>query len=44
MAERFMRLMPASARDAMPAADFRNWPAIDAWPAEIAGALQTVPT
>jgi menaquinone-dependent protoporphyrinogen oxidase len=44
MAERFMHLMPASARNAMPAGDFRDWPAIDAWAAEIAGALQPVPT
>ncbi len=43
MAERFMHLMPASARDAMPAGDFRDWPAIDAWAAEIAWALQPVP-
>lgn len=43
MAERFMHLMPASARNAMPAGDFRDWPAIDAWAAEIAWALQPVP-
>jgi menaquinone-dependent protoporphyrinogen oxidase len=43
MAERLMHLMPASARNAMPAGDFRDWPAIDAWAAEIAGALQPVP-
>lgn len=43
MAERFMHLMPASARNAMPAGDFRDWPAIDAWAAEIAGPLRPVP-
>lgn len=40
MAERFMSLMPASARDALPAGDFRDWPAIDAWADEIAAALR----
>ncbi|HEY5628542.1 MAG TPA: flavodoxin domain-containing protein [Candidatus Limnocylindrales bacterium] len=40
MAERFMALMPASARDALPAGDFRDWPAIDAWADEIAASLQ----
>lgn len=43
MAERLMHLMPASAMNAMPAGDFRDWPAIDAWAAEIAGSLQPVP-
>jgi menaquinone-dependent protoporphyrinogen oxidase len=37
--ERFLRLMPAS-RDAMPAGDFRDWPTIDAWAAEIASELR----
>ena len=38
--ERFLRLMPAS-KAAMPAGDFRDWPAIDAWAAEIASALES---
>lgn len=38
--ERFLRLMPAS-RAAMPAGDFRDWPAIDAWAAEIASELRS---
>lgn len=40
MAERFMTLMPASARDALPTGDFRDWPAIDAWADEIAAVLR----
>jgi len=40
--ERFVRLMPAS-RAAMPAGDFRDWPAIDGWAAEIAAALGAAP-
>jgi menaquinone-dependent protoporphyrinogen oxidase len=40
MAERFMTLMPASARDALPRGDFRDWPAIDAWADEIATILR----
>jgi menaquinone-dependent protoporphyrinogen oxidase len=39
LAERFVALMPA-ARDALPEGDFRDWPEIEAWAAEIAGALQ----
>jgi menaquinone-dependent protoporphyrinogen oxidase len=38
LSERMLGLMP-SARDALPAGDFRDWPAIDAWAHEIAGAL-----
>jgi menaquinone-dependent protoporphyrinogen oxidase len=30
--------MPA-ARDALPVGDFRNWPEVEAWAAEIAAAL-----
>lgn len=37
--ERMLRLMPAS-RAAMPAGDFRDWAAIDAWATEIAATLQ----
>ena len=40
MAERFLRFMPASARDEIPAGDFRDWDAIDAWADEIAAELQ----
>ena len=36
--EQLMRLAPKS-RSAMPAGDFRDWPAIDAWATEIAGEL-----
>ena len=39
-AERFVRHMPA-ARAALPAGDFRDWPAIDAWAAGIAAELET---
>ena len=46
MAERlgsgFFKLIPA-AREAMPAGDFRDWPAIEAWAREIATALQELP-
>lgn len=40
MAERMMRFMPA-AKNALPAGDFRDWDAIDAWAAEIASDLKT---
>ena len=43
LAERFMRHMPVSARDAMPAGDFRDWPAIDAWADGIAAELGASP-
>lgn len=42
LAERFVALMPA-ARDALPEGDFRDWPEIDAWAAEIAAALRATP-
>jgi menaquinone-dependent protoporphyrinogen oxidase len=42
LAERFVGLMPA-ARDALPDGDFRDWPEIEAWAAEIARDLQRVP-
>jgi menaquinone-dependent protoporphyrinogen oxidase len=38
---RVMQVIPA-ARTALPAGDFRDWPAIDAWAEEIARALQPV--
>ena len=38
MAERFIRRMPAS-KTSLPAGDFRDWEAIDAWAAEIAAEL-----
>jgi menaquinone-dependent protoporphyrinogen oxidase len=38
--ERLLRLMPAKVLDEMPAGDFRDWAAIDAWAAEIAAALR----
>lgn len=41
LAERFMSIMPASAKNAMPKGDFREWPAIDAWADEIAAALKS---
>jgi len=37
LGERLLRHMPAN--DAMPAGDFRDWPEIDAWAAEIAREL-----
>ena len=37
--ERMLRLMPAS-RATLPAGDFRDWAAIDAWAREIASTLQ----
>jgi menaquinone-dependent protoporphyrinogen oxidase len=40
--ERFLKLMPAS-KATMPTGDFRDWPAIDAWAAEIAAELVTHP-
>lgn len=43
LAERFMRHMPASAREAMPAGDFRDWTAIDAWADGIAAELSAPP-
>lgn len=42
VAEKLMKLMPA-AKDALPAGDFRDWDAVDAWTAEIAAALRGVP-
>jgi menaquinone-dependent protoporphyrinogen oxidase len=41
MAERIVRLMPA-AKNAMPAGDFRDWPAIDAWADAIAAELRSL--
>jgi len=38
MSERLVRLMPA-AKAVLPAGDFRDWPAIEAWASEIARAL-----
>lgn len=40
MPERFLRLMP-SGRKILPAGDFREWDAIEAWAREIASALGT---
>ncbi len=39
LAERFMALLPA-AREGLPDGDFRDWPEIDGWAAEIAGELE----
>jgi menaquinone-dependent protoporphyrinogen oxidase len=39
LGERFVRHVPA-ARDALPAGDFRDWPAIDTWAAQIAAELR----
>jgi menaquinone-dependent protoporphyrinogen oxidase len=39
LAERLTRHLPAAARDAMPAGDFRDWATIDAWADGIAAAL-----
>lgn len=40
MGERLLRLMPAS-KEALPAGDFRDWPAIDAWANGIAAELKS---
>jgi menaquinone-dependent protoporphyrinogen oxidase len=40
--ERFIRLMPA-VKEILPAGDFRDWPAIEAWAQVIANELQGVP-
>jgi menaquinone-dependent protoporphyrinogen oxidase len=39
VAERLMHHLPAVARTAIPAGDFRDWEAIDAWADEIAASL-----
>jgi len=39
LAERLTRHLPAGAQEAMPAGDFRDWAAIDAWADGIAAAL-----
>jgi menaquinone-dependent protoporphyrinogen oxidase len=41
MMHRFMRVMPA-ARNALPAGDYRDWPAIEAWAESIARDLRPV--
>ncbi len=43
LAERFARHLPAAAREAMPAGDFRDWPAVDAWADAIAAQLVPPP-
>jgi menaquinone-dependent protoporphyrinogen oxidase len=43
MAEKLVRRMPAM-KEAMPAGDFRDWPAIDAWADEIAAGLRPAAT
>jgi menaquinone-dependent protoporphyrinogen oxidase len=43
LGERLVRRMPA-ARDAIPAGDFRDWPAIEAWAADIATELLAAET
>jgi menaquinone-dependent protoporphyrinogen oxidase len=40
MPERLLRLMPAS-KNILPAGDFRDWPAIEAWAHEIAASLRS---
>ena len=40
LAERFMAVMPAAGKNALPKGDFRDWAAIDAWADEIADALR----
>jgi menaquinone-dependent protoporphyrinogen oxidase len=39
---KFVRLAPA-ARNALPAGDFRDWPAIEAWAQSIARELEPAP-
>lgn len=43
IADRFMHLLPKSARNAMPSGDFREWDAIDAWADSIAAELAAGP-
>jgi menaquinone-dependent protoporphyrinogen oxidase len=43
LAERFMTHMPATIRAELPAGDFRDWPAIDAWADAIAADLGSPP-
>jgi len=40
LSERFIKHMPATAQAALPAGDFRDWPAIDTWAAHIAAELR----
>lgn len=40
LAAGFFKIAPAAVREAMPAGDFRDWPAIEAWAREIAVALK----
>ena len=42
MAERVVRMMPV-AKGVLPAGDFREWPAIEAWAHEIAAKLTRRP-
>jgi menaquinone-dependent protoporphyrinogen oxidase len=42
ISERIVRLMPA-ARKILPAGDFRDWPAIEAWAREISAELEASP-
>jgi menaquinone-dependent protoporphyrinogen oxidase len=42
ISERIVRIMPA-ARKILPAGDFRDWPAIEAWAREIAAELKASP-
>lgn len=42
IAERFVRLLPVSG-DILPAGDFRDWPAVEAWAREVAHGLAGVP-
>jgi len=44
LAERFMHHLPAAVTAAMPAGDFRDWGAIDAWADRIAAELLPAPT
>jgi menaquinone-dependent protoporphyrinogen oxidase len=39
----FMRVIPAM-KDVLPAGDYREWPAIDAWAGKIASELGRTPT
>ncbi len=43
LAERFVSIMPA-AKEGLPEGDFRDWPEIEAWGAEIARDLLAAPT
>jgi hypothetical protein len=43
MAERLARRLPASVQSQIPAGDYRDWRAVEAWAADIADSLMPEP-